>query len=47
LPQGSADFSGLYEGQAAALARELRAGELTLQLAAEGLARLGALARPS
>jgi nitronate monooxygenase len=45
--QGSADFSGLYAGQAAALARELPAGELTLKLAAEALERLGALARPS
>jgi nitronate monooxygenase len=38
--QGSADFSGLYAGQAAALCRELPAGELTLKLAAETLQRL-------
>lgn len=43
--QGSADFSGLYAGQAAALGRELPAGELTLKLAAESLQRLGALGR--
>ena len=43
--QGSADFSGLYAGQAAALGRELPAGELTSKLAAEALERLGALAR--
>jgi nitronate monooxygenase len=42
---GSADFSGLYAGQAAALGRELPAGELTLKLAAEALQRLGALGR--
>jgi nitronate monooxygenase len=41
--QGSADFSALYAGQAAALGRELPAGDLTLKLAAEALARLGAL----
>jgi nitronate monooxygenase len=35
--QGSADFSGLYAGEAAALCRELPAGELTLKLAAEAL----------
>ena len=45
--QGSADFSGLYAGQAAALGRELPAGELTSKLAAEALERLGALARAS
>jgi nitronate monooxygenase len=45
--QGSADFSGLYAGQAAALGRELSAGELTLKLAAEALERLSALARAS
>jgi nitronate monooxygenase len=45
--QGSADFSGLYAGQAAALGRELPAGELTLKLAAEALARLGMLGRAS
>jgi nitronate monooxygenase len=43
--QGSADFSGLYAGQAAALGRELPAGELTLKLAAEALQRLGVLGR--
>jgi nitronate monooxygenase len=32
---GSSDFSCLYAGQGAALARELPAGELTLKLAAE------------
>jgi len=45
--QGSADFSALYAGQAAALGRELAAGELTLKLAAEALERLGTLARAS
>ena len=45
--QGSADFSALYAGQAAALGRGLPAGELTLKLAAEALERLGALARAS
>lgn len=45
--QGSADFRGLYAGQAAALSRELPAGELTLKLAAEALERLGALGRAS
>jgi nitronate monooxygenase len=45
--QGSADFSGLYAGQAAALGRELPAGELTLKLAAEALERLGTLGRAS
>ena len=39
--QGSSDFSGLYAGEAAALCRELPAGELTLTLAAETLQRLG------
>jgi nitronate monooxygenase len=43
--QGSAEFSGLYAGQAAALCRELPAGELTLKLAAEALERLDALGR--
>jgi nitronate monooxygenase len=38
--QGSADFSGLYAGEAAALCRELPAGELTLKLAADALQRL-------
>jgi nitronate monooxygenase len=43
--QGSSDFSGLYAGEAAALCRELPAGELTAKLAAEALERLGALGR--
>jgi nitronate monooxygenase len=43
--QGSAEFSGLYAGQAVALCRELPAGELTLKLAAEALERLDALGR--
>src|SRR5207253_5063300 len=43
--QGSVDFSGLYAGQAAALGRELPAGELTLKLAAEALQRISALGR--
>jgi len=43
--QGSADFSGLYAGEAAALCRELPAGELTLKLVAETLQRLDALGR--
>ena len=43
--QGSADFSGLYAGEAAALCRELPAGELTSKLAAEALQRLNALGR--
>ena len=38
--QGSDDFTGLYAGEAAALSRELPAGELTLKLAAETLHRL-------
>jgi nitronate monooxygenase len=37
---GSGDFSPLWTGQAGALAREMPAGELTRQLAAEALARL-------
>jgi nitronate monooxygenase len=37
---GSGDFSPLWSGQAAALGREVPAGELTRQLAAETLARL-------
>ena len=45
--QGSAGFSALYAGQAAALGRELPAGELTLKLAAEALERLGMLGRAS
>jgi nitronate monooxygenase len=41
--QGSAEFSTLYAGQAAALGRHLPAGELTRQLASEALARLNGL----
>jgi nitronate monooxygenase len=43
--QGSADFSGLYAGEAAALCRELPARELTSKLAAEALQRIDALGR--
>jgi nitronate monooxygenase len=43
--QGSVEFSGLYAGQAAALCRELPAGELTSNLAAEALQRLSAVGR--
>lgn len=39
--QGSSDFSGLYAGQAAALAQELPAGELTAKLATSALEHLG------
>jgi nitronate monooxygenase len=39
--KGSADFSALWSGQAAALGREMPAGELTKLLAQEALARLG------
>ena len=39
--QGSPDFSGLYAGQAAALAQELPAGELTAKLATSALVHLG------
>jgi nitronate monooxygenase len=42
--QGSADFGALWSGQAAGLAREMDAGELTKRLAHEALARLEALA---
>jgi nitronate monooxygenase len=45
--QGSADFTALYSGQAAALGRELPAGELTRKLAAEALETLGKLRRAS
>ena len=37
---GSGDFTNLWSGQAARLAREMPAGELTRRLAAEALARL-------
>ena len=43
--QGSADFSALYAGEAAALCRELPAGELTLKLAAEALQSVDAFGR--
>jgi len=43
--EGSADFTGLTAGEAAALCRELPAGELTLKLVAETLQRLDALGR--
>jgi len=39
--KGSSDFTNLWSGQAARLARELPAGELTKVLAAETLAKLG------
>ena len=45
--QGSADFSGLYGGQGAALGRDLPAGELTAVLANEGLERIRTLSRAS
>jgi nitronate monooxygenase len=45
--QGSADYSALYVGQAAPLARELPAAELTKIYVSEALARLGTLGRPS
>jgi nitronate monooxygenase len=38
---GSAEFSPLWAGQAAALMREMGAGELTRWLAAEAEERLG------
>lgn len=38
--EGKADFSSLWSGQAAALGREMGAGELTRMLADEALARL-------
>jgi len=42
--QGSGDFSPMWSGQAAALGRDLAAGELTQRLAAEALDRLRNLA---
>ncbi|MDF2692640.1 MAG: 2-nitropropane dioxygenase [Labilithrix sp.] len=39
-PSGPRDFTNLWSGQAAGLGRELPAGELTRQLAAETLAKL-------
>jgi nitronate monooxygenase len=44
---GSADFTGMYGGQAAALGRELPAGELTSVLAKEALERIRTLSRAS
>jgi nitronate monooxygenase len=38
--QGSGDFTNQWAGQAAALAQELRAGEITRRLAAEALSKL-------
>jgi nitronate monooxygenase len=43
--RGSADWSPLWSGQAAALGREMGAGELTVQLAADAAERLRALSR--
>ncbi|HVJ44158.1 MAG TPA: nitronate monooxygenase [Dongiaceae bacterium] len=40
-PSGSPDFSNMWSGQAARLARELPAGKLTRHLAEDALARLG------
>jgi nitronate monooxygenase len=40
-PAGSGDFMPLWSGQAAALGREMPAGELTEKLAAEALALMG------
>ena len=40
---GSGDFTPLWSGQAAALGRELPAGELTRTLASEASERLSAL----
>lgn len=45
--QGSSDFSALYAGQAAALVRELPAGDLTVKLATEARERLAAICRAS
>lgn len=42
---GSGDFMSLWAGQAAALCRDLNAGELTRRLAEEALAQLARLAR--
>ena len=41
---GSSDFSSLWAGQAASLGREIGAGELTRDLAADAEQRLRALA---
>lgn len=43
--QGSGDFSPLWAGQAASLAREMPAGELTRKLAEDALRRLGSFGR--
>jgi nitronate monooxygenase len=43
-PEGSGDFVNLWSGQAAALAKEMPAGELTRELAKAALERLAALA---
>jgi nitronate monooxygenase len=43
--QGSGDFSPLWSGQAAALGRDMDAGELTRKLATEALAHLHRLGR--
>jgi nitronate monooxygenase len=43
--QGSGDFSPLWAGQAAPLAKEMPAGELTRKLAADALERLRAFGR--
>lgn len=43
---GSSEFSPLWSGQAASLSRSGGAGELTRELAASALDRLGTLARP-
>jgi nitronate monooxygenase len=45
--QGSGDFSPMWAGQAAALAREMPAGELTLGLAAEARELMMRMAAPS
>ncbi len=42
--EGSGDFSPLWSGQAAALGRDIPAGELTRRIADEALAVLGQLA---
>lgn len=43
---GSGDFMSLWSGQAAALCRDLSAGDLTRRLAEEALAHLARLVRP-
>ncbi len=43
---GVTDFTPLWSGQAARLGREIGAGELTKQLAADAIQRLQALAAP-